>query len=515
MEIGQIRRAALILIIATATVAYIQFVSMERWSQLWHVRSRSPVVNNDNPDYLDVFPTQDLNVVYFDPEDSYNGSLNVLRDNADQAGVITNDIDEEELGFDVVEKDINNTVQAISSIYNSKLATLDLNRFIFNNTDFNVKPLMLMFTSWEYTEEKEPAHEMLRKAWLFWPGLFKPLVMTRDKLVQQQARKSGWMYQSVTAMDKECHGPPILSTMFTDLYKKHDAFFYGYSNADIIYGDGLEKTMKYLYYNYPAWKTRPLLIVGRRHNIDFMKYTNDPLNSPENISAITKEGQLVIRSTDYFFTNRRFPWSLAPKVSIGKVWVVRAIIGWALKQGYIVIDATRTIQAVHLTTHDGVFASWYKQGAMCNERILANLNWSIPTSSGHCECARLETYHTRTGEVRIRHRPPSKKICTKKPQSRKPKPAVAMKPGVANPAQAQQANPAQAQQAKPPQAQQANPAQAKQVEPPQAQQVKPPQGQQVKPPQDQQVKPPQGQQVKPPQGQQVKPPQGQQVKPPN
>lgn len=424
MEIGLIRRAALVLILTTATVAYIQFISMERWSRFWHVRSRSLVASENNLDVIEVLPTQDLRVVYYDPDEKYNASKDAIPIDLDPVGVITNDIDEDELGFDVVEKEVNNTAKSGSKTYQSRLATLDLNRFIFNDTDFRRKPLMLLFASWEYTEEKEPVHEMLRKAWSFWPGLFKPLVMTRDKLVQQQARKAGWLFQTVSAIDKECHGPPILSTMFTDLYKRYDAYFYGYSNADIIFGDGLEKTMKFLYYYYPAWKTRPVLLVGRRHNIDFMKYTNVPLNSPENISAITKEGQLVIRSTDYFFTNKRFPWGMAPKVSIGKVWVVRAIIGWALRQGYVVIDTTRTVQAVHLTTHDGVFASWYKKGAMCNERVLAALNWSIPTSSGHCECARLETYHTRTGQIRIRHRPPSKKICTKKLANRMPKPVV-------------------------------------------------------------------------------------------
>lgn len=439
MEIGQIRRAALVLILTTATVAYIQFISMERWSRFWHVRSRSPMVSENNLDFIDVLPTQDLKVVYYDPDEKFNRSLDTLPTNLEEMVVITNDIDEEELGFDVVEKDLNNTEDSGTNTRKSKLATLELNRFIFNDTDFKLKPLMLLFTSWEYTEEKEPVHEMLRKTWLFWPGLFKPMVMTRDKLVQQQARKAGWMYQTLTAMDKECHGPPILSTMFTDLYKRHDAFFYGYSNADIIFGDGLEHTMKYLYYYYPAWKTRPVLVIGRRHNIDFMKYTNVQFNSPENISAITNQGQLVIRSTDYFFTNRRFPWGLAPKVSIGKVWVVRAIIGWALKQGYVVIDATRTIQALHLTTHDGVFASWYKKGAMCNERVLAALNWSVPTSSGHCECARLETYFTRTGQIKIRHRPPNKKICTKKPANRKPKPDHA-KPVAPKPPQAHAPN---------------------------------------------------------------------------
>lgn len=403
------KRAILVLVLATGTIAYIQFISMERWSRFWHVSLRSPVVirqDFDFPELLDNIPaTPDMNVIYFLGDKKYNDTNDWMADDLDPRDAIANDADEEDFGA-FNENGGKKTPKR-------KLAVLDLKRFKLNDTDFSTKPLMVLFTSWEYSQEKEHVHETLRKTWSFWPSLFKPLVMTRDKLVQQQAKEAGWLFQTVTEVDKMCHGPPILSTMFKDVIKKHDAFFYGYSNSDIIFGDGLEKTMKYLYYYFSTWKTRPVLIVGRRYNIDFVKHSNTSLDSPKDVSAITKTGKLVIRSTDYFFSNRHFPWGMAPKVTIGKVWVVRAIIGWALKKGYAVIDATRTIEAVHLTTQDGVFASWHKDGAMCNERVLASLHWTIPTSIGHCECARLETFHAANGEIRIRHRPPSRLICSK------------------------------------------------------------------------------------------------------
>lgn len=370
MERGKIRRTVLVLIITVTTVAYVQFSTLERWSEFWHAsQQRSP-------------ESKDLKVIYVKAKD-INGGL-VVPDNDEDTLLSDKNID-----FESLEIPDNST----------------------NITDFSEKPLMVLFTSWEYSEEKEPVHEMLRKAWMFWPSVFSAVVMTKDRLVQQQAKAAGWRYQTVTEVNKDCQGPPVLPTMFRDVMKKHDAFFYGYSNADIIFGDGLEKTMKHLYYNLPIWKTQPVLVVGRRYNVKFKKEWRSTVTEPENISAITKNGTLVIRSTDYFFSNRHFPWGSAPKVSIGKVWVVRAIIGWALKKGYFVLDATRTIQAVHLTTDDGVFASWHKKGAMCNERVLSH--WSVPLYIGHCECTKLETFFNRKGDIRIRSRAPNKLICTR------------------------------------------------------------------------------------------------------
>ncbi|KAL4226996.1 hypothetical protein ACF0H5_014972 [Mactra antiquata] len=294
----------------------------------------------------------------------------------------------------------------------SKFSHMNLKEQIMNETDFKRKPLMILFSSWVFSKEKMLVHAVLRRNWKSWASI-KPAVLTRDHIVRNDCRRQGWMVRGLSDVDRACYGPPVLSSMFTDLFKNNDAYFYGYSNADIVYGDGLEETLKFIFYHFSPWKTKPILIVGRRYNVNFVKYKNESWRTPADIARMAKYGQLVIRSTDYFFTNKHFPWGKAPGVSIGRPYVVRAIIAWALRSGFHVIDATRTIESVHMTTQDGVYASWHTKGVTCNQRILAALKWSIPTYIGHCECARMETFRDEEGSIQIRRRPPSKKICSR------------------------------------------------------------------------------------------------------
>lgn len=425
-----IKRGLFLLVLTGVSLSYIQLIATEQWNKFVHFRiriSRSMHVS-DSSHYIQQ-TTPDINMVYFDFNESvavknmrdvYNDNspdvYNGLENESDDTEEDEIDIDKVIWGQDATVQSENET-KAISekntnghSRRRNRFATIALHRFIKNDTNFTTKPLMILFSSWVTDHEKANVHAVLRRLWNSWSSI-KPVVLTKDQVVQQECKKAGWDFQTVTNSDSRCYGPPVLTSMFTDVLKSHDAYFYGYSNADIIFGDGLEKTMKFLYYNFSPWKSKPILVVGRRHNVDFIQYKNFTLETPEDVKQLTKYGKLVIRSTDYFFTNRHFPWGQAPKVTIGRPYVVRAIIGWALQKGYYVIDATNTIESVHLTTEDGVFASWHKKGVMCNERVLAALRWSVPTSYGHCECARLETFHGKNNTIKMRHRPSNKKYC--------------------------------------------------------------------------------------------------------
>ncbi|XP_045164919.2 uncharacterized protein LOC123528912 [Mercenaria mercenaria] len=432
-DFRNLKRFVFILVLVGVSLAYMQLVAMEHWDKFVNFRTRISqnmrIGGGGGNDIQEEQTTaDDMNLIYFEynetemkkkladydnPNDDYKDDADdheKAADGDDKAGF--RDTDEVDSGNT---SKINHWKSSVNQIighrkYRNRFQTIDLKRLILNETDFTTKPLMVLFSSWVSSSEKAKVHSILRRLWNAWPSI-KPVVLTKDSVVQKECRNAGWGVQTVTDSDSRCYGPPVLSTMFTDVFKRHDAYFYGYSNADIIFGDGLEKTMSFLYNYFSPWKTKPVLVVGRRHNVNFVKYANFTLNTPHDVDQLTKMGTLVIRSTDYFFTNRHFPWGKAPKVTIGRPFVVRAIIGWALQRGYYVIDATNTIQSVHLTTQDGVFASWHKKGVMCNQRVLGALRWSIPVSIGHCECARLETFKGKNNTIKLRHRPPNRKLC--------------------------------------------------------------------------------------------------------
>ena len=272
------------------------------------------------------------------------------------------------------------------------------------------KTLIVLFTSWGYSEEKLSVHKTLLKLWASWSySSVQPLVLTNDVNVSRMAVAANWGVLPVTKRLSSCKGPPILRNLFFDTMEKYDALFYGYANADIIFGNGLVQTLKFLRNKY-IWSKTPLLIVGRRYNYDFL-HTRDNITNPNQMHALMRRGKLVIRSTDYFFTNVNFPWNKVPMVSIGRPFVVRAVIGFAIKNHYTIIDATRTIESVHLTTADGIFASWNKPGVNCNKHLLIKGHHKLPLGAGHCECAKMETVHDKNGHIRLRSRPPSRHLC--------------------------------------------------------------------------------------------------------
>ena len=272
------------------------------------------------------------------------------------------------------------------------------------------KTLIVLFTSWGYSEEKLDVHKTLLRLWASWSySSVQPLVLTNDVNVSRMAVAANWSVLPVTKRINSCKGPPVLRDLFFDTMEKYDALFYGFANADIIFGNGLVQTLKFLRNKY-SWSKKPLLIVGRRYNYDF-KHSRDNITDPNQIQRLMRRGKLVIRSTDYFFTNAEFPWKQVPMVSIGRPFVVRAVIGFAIKNHYTIVDATRTIESVHLTTEDGIFASWNKPGVNCNKNLLIKGHHKLPLGAGHCECAKVETVYNRKGNILLRSRPPSRKLC--------------------------------------------------------------------------------------------------------
>ena len=271
--------------------------------------------------------------------------------------------------------------------------------------------LLILFTSWGHSSEKQNVHQTLLRLWASWTtSLVHPLVFTNDSTVRDMATSAKWHVLPEGEKNDICKGPPVLRALFTDTIHNYDAFFYGYANSDIIFGNGLIKTLRFLRKKYQSSKS-PVLIIGRRYNYDFIN-NQVYLNNPIEVGRLLNYGTLVNHSTDYYITNKVFPWEGVPMVSVGRLFVARAVVTHAIKHRYDVIDATKTIESVHLTTADGNYASQNKPGRYCNYYILRE-NKVKPSLQrfGHCECAKLETVYTEGGQIELKSRNPSAEFC--------------------------------------------------------------------------------------------------------
>ena len=271
--------------------------------------------------------------------------------------------------------------------------------------------LLVLFSSWGYSKEKRNVHQTLLRLWASWSiSLVNPLVFTKDSKVREMAIVAKWHVLPVGEINDNCKGPPVLRGLFTDTMRIYDTLFYGYANSDIIFGNGLIRTLRFLQKIYRSSK-RPVLIIGRRYNYDFIS-NHVHLKDPSEVGGLATNGILVNQSTDYYITNVEFPWKELPMVSVGRLFVARAVVTYAIKHKYDVIDATKTIESVHLTTSDGNYASHSTPGRFCNYFALkeSKLRPSY-LRFGHCECAKLETSFNRDGEIELISRDPSVELC--------------------------------------------------------------------------------------------------------
>jgi len=101
------------------------------------------------------------------------------------------------------------------------------------------------------------------------------------------------------------------------------------------------------------------LVVGRRTN---MFLGNDSLlYLPEYVTIMARQHGRLFKAyaEDYFFlAHNDFPWDLMANVVVGRPGYDNYLVALAIQQNVTVIDATRTILAVHQTDNDGNWAGY-------------------------------------------------------------------------------------------------------------------------------------------------------------
>ena len=168
-----------------------------------------------------------------------------------------------------------------------------------------------------------------------------------------------------------------------------DAFntsFYAYCNGDILFTHTVMETLGSLVDSSVFDLTKPTMIVGKRTNVD--NVTEEEGMSWSNISEIGKaRGKLFTGyAEDFFITTRSYAWKDIAEVVIGR----RAYDNWliynARKQKQVVIDATRTLLAVHQTTLAGNFEGHGHKNRDYNHNLLVKMYKRIKYGAGVVEC---------------------------------------------------------------------------------------------------------------------------------
>ncbi|XP_052824115.1 uncharacterized protein LOC106874239 [Octopus bimaculoides] len=293
----------------------------------------------------------------------------------------------------------------------SKKYQINRQKSLVNKSEKN-KFLLVLATTWNLSPEKLAIYENTAQIWRSWPLLLQPVLyrsaVPKDNVNRSQLDmylKNNWKIKNVPKV--ACGQIPVLKSMILEVRASFtDPDFYGYANADILFDQSLISTLKTIKEKIP--QNKPILIVGQRINVNFTNHTY-VVNS-HNVRKIAKSGDLMTGiAVDYFITNRHFPWNQIFDFVVGRSKYDNWLISFANSQNMIVIDATKTLTAVHQTTTDGNNAGWKHPNKYCNVHIIQANSPKFKMTWGSTVCAPYYTKSNRTtNEIDILYRKTSR-----------------------------------------------------------------------------------------------------------
>ena len=164
------------------------------------------------------------------------------------------------------------------------------------------------------------------------------------------------------------HGVPILGDMYTTMFDKcPDAKTYTYVNGDIMVTESFVETIEAVLNDFPS---QDFLIVGKRTNVDWSE-EHDAKHANFSFNAHFKKGSLFRSDAqDYFIvTKNAIDWKNIPPFVIGRPGFDNWLVDHVYHSSKVaLVDATKTILAIHQTDADENFAHGGKMVKSSNDR---------------------------------------------------------------------------------------------------------------------------------------------------
>ena len=171
-----------------------------------------------------------------------------------------------------------------------------------------------------------------------------------------------------------CKGVPILREMaYTAMRMFPKAQLFAYANGDLLFGADLGVTVQHVL-RQPMATTSPLLLLVHRDNLDFTGPYEVNLTDVEVVHDL-KRRAVALRdgSSDIFMTNRLFPWRHTPDIVVGRIPIGLGLVSLGQVLNVTIVDLSRTVTSLHMTSTDGTKESSKHPDFMCNGNLFIRL----------------------------------------------------------------------------------------------------------------------------------------------
>jgi len=128
------------------------------------------------------------------------------------------------------------------------------------------------------------------------------------------------------------------------------------------------------------------MVIGQRTNVllDKLRRNDTLFYQPDDVTAAARQlGKLFMTcAEDYFFIAfNDFPWHHVADVVIGRPAYDNYMVGLAIQQNVSVVDATKTLLALHQTGSDGNKAGHMNRDKSFNLAAIGKFNYNSGLSS--------------------------------------------------------------------------------------------------------------------------------------
>lgn len=187
----------------------------------------------------------------------------------------------------------------------------------------------------------------------FVSSLMRPILFQSDKNdeMSNAAHEHGWHTFAVPRTN-EFDTPFLLDMIKVTMAESYNSVFYGFANDDILFGDSLVVTLKSVtdLIETKQLKT-PILVIGQKSNYITKVNWTEPVSEFFFIEQIKPLSQMDLATAiDYFFFTVDFPMFLFDGLVIGRPAYDNYVVAEAIRRKVTVIDATKTLSALHLGT---------------------------------------------------------------------------------------------------------------------------------------------------------------------
>lgn len=226
------------------------------------------------------------------------------------------------------------------------------------------RKLLVIFTTFKSDTNRASIHQEVINNWSVLGDDIQPIFFYNKSEPNDWdilALEKGWIGLSLASTNN--FGTPVLKEMYMKVTNKLKSEFYGFCNGDILFDQKIKMTLKHIL-NNKIFLRNSTMVIGQRTNIevqDYYDYKKSNLNDTKSLSHIADaRGSLFMKmAEDYFFIHspENFPWHDIKDIVIGRRGYDNYLVSEAVQHNVSVIDATKTILAVHLTGSDGNQAS--------------------------------------------------------------------------------------------------------------------------------------------------------------